>query len=177
MKRKVNLSIFAVVAILLSIVVILYFFLYMAPAKQQQAVIQAETRLFDAQAQLIQPYLEDHTPLEQDIADIQAVIDDLHAHGYTNEGTVNTVIAQAITRYQIELTSLTLGETIDYDDAHRALPINMTIRGTRQDVLDFIAFFENNQEGSFLIRTASFQVAGQDQCSMTLTMYLCAPSV
>ena len=177
MKRKIHLSLFAVVALILSVIVILYFFLYMAPAKQDMTLIQAETRLFQAQARLIEPYLEDHAPLEQAIADIQANIDDLHANGYTNEATVNQVIAQAIQRYQIELTSLTLEEVINYDDAHRALPIHMSINGTYQDVLAFVNYFETNEEGSFLIRSAQIQLANQDRCTMTLVMYLCAPSV
>jgi len=177
MKRKVHLSIFAVVALILSVIVILYFFLYLTPTKQQMSLVQAETRLFKAQAQLIEPYLEDHSPLEQDIADIQANIDYLHANGYTNEATVNQVIAHAIQRYQVELTALTLEEVIDYDETHRALPIHMQINGTRQDVLAFVNYFETNQDGSFLVRTAEIQMANEEKCTMSMIMYLCAPSV
>ena len=177
MKRKVHLSIFAIVALILSVVVILYFFLYLTPAKQQMTLIQAETKMFQAQAQLIEPYLQDHSPLEQAIAEIQATIDDLHANGYTNESNVNQVIAHAIQRYQVELTSLTLDEVVDYDDTHRALPIHIQLNGTRQNILAFMNFFETNGEGSFLIRSSEIQMANEDRCTVSMIMYLCAPSI
>ena len=176
MKKQSKLSIFTIVAIVVGISAILYFFLYLSPVSQERTLIQAETMLFNAQAKLIEPYLEDQTPLEEAIADIEASIAELHATSYTNESTFNTILAGAIQSYQIELTSLTLGSTTNYE-SNKALPINLTFRGNQQNAMNFIAFFENNTDGSYVVNSATVQYIGNEQCSVAMVMYLYTPAV
>ena len=115
MKKKAKVSIFTVTAVIVGIVGILYFFLYLVPANREKGLIRAETLLFTTQAKLIEPYLDDHTPLLEKIQEIEDSIAELHATGYTNASTFNMVLAENLQRYQLELTSLTLEEETDYD--------------------------------------------------------------
>jgi len=172
MKKKVNFSIFTVLAIIVGIVATLYFFLYLAPVGQERTMIEAETMLFNAQAKLIEPYLEDQTPLEEKIADIETAIAEMHATSYTNESTFNTILAGTLQSYQLELTSLTLGAVTNYQ-THTALPINLELKGSRQNVMNFISFFENNTDGSYVVNSANMQYAGNDNCTLAMVMYLC----
>ena len=176
MKKKLNFSIFTIVSIIVGIVGILYFFLYLMPANQQRGLIQAETRLFTAQAQLLEPYLEDHTPLLNNIEDIEASIAELHATGYSNASTFNTVLAESLQRYQLELTSLTLDEMTTFQ-SHKALPINLQVKGPRQSVLSFVNFFETNEEGSYVVRPSAMKTDYNDNCTLSIVMYLCSPAV
>ena len=176
MKKKAKVSIFTVTAVIVGIVGILYFFLYLMPTSQEKGLVQAETLLFTTQAKLIEPYLDDHTPLLEKIQEIEDAIADLHATGYTNGSTFNMVLAENLQRYQLELTSLTLAEETDYE-SHKALPIKLTVKGSRQNVLSFVSFFETNTDGSYVVRSANLTSGYNDDCSLAMVMYLCTPAV
>ena len=176
MKKKAKVSIFTVTAVIVGIVGILYFVLYLVPANREKGLIQAETLLFTTQAKLIEPYLGDHTPLLEKIQEIEDSIAELHATGYTNASTFNMVLAENLQRYQLELTSLTLEEETDYE-AHKALPINLTVKGTRQNILSFVNFFEANTDGSYVVRSSNLTTGYNDECTLAMVMYLCTPAV
>ncbi|MBR5474377.1 MAG: hypothetical protein IKU83_03090, partial [Lachnospiraceae bacterium] len=143
-------------------------------AKLEMTAMQANTLLAKTEATMYQPYLTDHAPLEKEAASIQDQIDELHKTGYTNDSSVSLVIGQAIQRYQVTLNAITLDEATDID-GNRALPINLTVTGPLQNILDFIEFFETNQDGSYLVHAAQVEING-DTVITKIVMYLCSPA-
>lgn len=174
MKKKTSISLFPAVSLVLLVVLALYFFLYLRPARQQMALIQAQTQLYEAQAALYQPYLSDQSALEQEMADSQAKMDDLHQNGYTNDSSVSPIISEAIQRFQVTLNAITLEDPTTIG-GNRALPIKLTISGPLDSTLDFISYFETNQDGSYLVYAAVTEQNG-DACTTNLVMYLCSPA-
>ena len=175
MKTQSKLSLFSVVLVLVVIALVLYYFLYFTPAQTEKAQLNAEIALNRAQAALCGNYLTDHTPLEEGIAAAEAEIADLRANAFTNESSVNLVINKAIQQYAIDLTSMTVDASTTVDE-YRALPVHLTLSGKLQNVLDFLAFFENNTDGSYLVGGVNMET-GNGNCIATVTMYLCTPAV
>ena len=175
MNKKFSLSKVTVIMLLLMVVMVLYCFLYMLPAQNELTAMRAELSVANAEASIYRQYLTDISPLENDIAEVQAEIDKLHAEGYINDSNVSFEISDAVQRYQMNLTSVTLGNVTTVDE-HRALPINVTMSGELENVLRFISHFENDKEGSYLVQGATIELSGT-RATVALTMYLCTPNV
>ena len=175
MKTKSKISLFSVVLILVVVALVLYYVMYFAPAQTGRNQLNAEVALNNAQAALCGAYLADHTPLEEGIAAVEAEIADLRENAFTNERSVNLVVSKAIQEYKVELTAMTVDAATTMND-NAALPIHLTFTGKVDDVLNFIAFFENNTDGSYLINGATMKVV-DDEANATVTMYLCTPAV
>lgn len=175
MKTKSKLSLFSATLLLVVIVLVLYYFLYFTPAQTEQTQLNAEVALNNAQAALCGTYLTDHTPLEEGIAAAEAEIADLRANAFTNEKTVNLVVSKAIQDYKVELTAMTVDAATTINE-NTALPIHLTFSGNVKNVSDFIAFFENNTDGSYLVNGVTLKVV-DDEANATVTMYLCTPAV
>lgn len=175
MKKKITLTPATFVVLGLLVVLVVYFFAFFTPAQAELATLRADISLANAQSATYQQYLTDSSSLEADIAAIQAEIDELNETGYTNDSNVSLVISDAIQRYRISLTSVSLDSVTTYEE-HRALPINLTMSGDMNDILKFISHFENNEDGSYLVRAASMQTNGTTTTA-NLLIYLCTPNV
>ena len=174
MKKKSPISLFPAVCLILLVVMLLYFFLYFQPTRLAMTTMQADTLIYKTEASIYQPYLTDHAPLKQQIADSEAKIDELHKTGYTNDSSVSLVIGEAIQRFNVSLNSIQLSEPTTIEE-YRALPINLALTGTLEDTLAFINYFENNEDGSYLVHAVSTAING-DTCKTELVMYLCSPA-
>lgn len=175
MNNKFSVSKTSVYLVLLIIAVIAYVFLYFIPAQSQITMLRTDISLFNAETAIYRQYLEDPTPLEADIAAIQAEIDRMNAEDYTNDSTVSFVIGDAIQRYKISLASITLEAPTEYE-GYRVLPINLSMTGETKDLLKFVKHFENNQNGSFLVRGTSFEITANTTAA-SMVIYLCTPNV
>ena len=175
MKKKFALSRVTTVMLFLLVAVLVYVFVYFIPAQSTAAMLRSEIALHNAESSIYQQYVSDPAPLEQDIQDIQQQIDELNATGYINDSNVSFKISDAIQRYKISLSSVSLESATTYKE-HRALPITLTISGELDNILEFIEYFENNEEGSYLVRGSSIEIAG-NTTNAALVIYLCTPSV
>lgn len=173
MKR--GFSAVTVVLLVLMAALLVYLFTYFLPAQQELNAMRAEISLHTAETAIYRQYIADTSPLEADIAAIQAEIDALHKDGYINDATVGMEINEAIQRYKISLKSIALGEVTSASGC-RALPLHLSISGTYDSVLAFISHFENNSEGSYMVQAATMSVANNN-CSASVVIYLCTPSV
>ena len=175
MNKKFALSKTAVIMLLMLAVFVLYSVIYTLPAQNELTALRAELSVANAEASVYRQYLTDLSPLEADIAAIQAEIDELNANAYINDTNVNFEISDAIQRYHVSLTAVTLNKVTTID-GNRALPINLSMTGELSNVLEFIKHFENNQEGSYLVRGTTIDISAS-QATASLTMYLCTPNV
>lgn len=175
MKNTLKISPTTIVMLVMLLVALLYVFLYFVPAQSELNLIRVETTVANAEMAAYKAYLADTTPLENDIAAIQAEIDELNSSGYTNDSTVSLVISDAIQRYSVSLASVTLSSVTNID-GNNALPISVSVTGTLENILAFISHFENNEAGSYLVRAASMEINGE-RCTADLVIYLCTPAV
>lgn len=175
MNKKFALSKVTVVMLLLLVACLIYVFAYFMPAQNTATMLRSETALFTAESSVYRQYIDDVTPLEADIKELQKQIDELNATGYINDSTVSFKISDAIQRYKIALTAVTL-ESVTTFEVHRALPINLTISGELDNILKFIEYFENNTEGSYLVRGSYIEIAG-NTTNANLVIYLCTPNM
>lgn len=175
MKKNISLSMTTIVMLVLLAVLAVYCFTYLIPTQNELTVLRSEISVHNAQASIYQQYLSDTAPLEADIEAIQAEIDTMNSEGYVNDSTVSLVISDAIQRYNISLSSVSLSSVTTYEE-HRALPINLTLSGTMDDILQFIAHFEQNTEGSYLVQATSMEVNGTTTTA-NLLIYLCTPAI
>lgn len=173
MKKKFPISLFPMTCIIVGIALALYCYLYFIPARQEAATIENEISLYQVEQQIYAPYVNDHSPIEQDIAAAEAEIERLHKEGYVNEGQVGLLIGEAILKHNVGLTSLSIGESTTYQE-YQALPIRMELTGQQSDILAFMSAFENDEEGSYIIQAASMETDFR-QCVASVTMYLCTP--
>lgn len=172
---KIKLSKATIYLLLLVVVALLYVFLYMVPAQSELTMLQSEISLYQAQNATWQQYLTDSTPLESDIASIQEQIDELNATGYTNGSTVNFAINEALQRFQVSLTSVSLDSTTTFEN-YQVLPINVTVSGSLENILSFLEYFEGNTEGSYMVRGTSIELSGHTANASAL-IYLCTPNL
>ena len=175
MKTKSKISLFSVVLILVVVALMLYYVMYFAPAQTERNQLNAEVALNNAQAALCGAYLADHTPLEEGIAAVEAEIEELHTTAYTNEASVNLVISKAIQQHAVELTSMQV-EISKEVEGRKVLPIQMSVNGSLQNVMNFIGFFENDTAGSYLVNSVNTEISNGN-CIANVTMYLCTPAV
>lgn len=175
MKKNISFSPVTIVMLLLLVVVGVYYFTYFIPAQSELTMLRSEITLNKAETDLFEQYIADVTPLEADIAALQEEIDKLNEDGYVNDANVSLVISNAIQRYNISLTSVSLSKVTTYEE-HRALPINLTMVGTLDDIIKFISHFENNTDGSYLVR-ASYMEINSKETTANLLIYLLTPAV
>ena len=175
MKKKFPISIFPMTCVIVGIALALYGYLYFIPARQEAVLIESEISLSEVEQKNYAPYVNDHGPLEQDIAAAKAAMEQLHKDGYVNQGEVSLIIGEAILKYHVTLTSLTIGEETTYQEEYAALPIRMDLVGQQADLLAFLSAFENDEEGSYIIQAAAMEVDAR-QCAASVTMYLCTPA-
>ena len=173
MKKSFSKSVVFIVAVVL--ILAGYCVLYMVPAQNELIQLRAETTVANAEASIYRQYLNDLSPLEADIASIQKEIDSLHADGYVNDSNVSFEIGNAIQRYNISLSSVTLDNVTTFE-GHRALPINVTMTGELDNILKFISHFENNPEGSYLVRGSSIEISGYTT-KASVSIFLCTPDM
>ena len=175
MNKKFALSKVTIVMLILLVAVVVYVFAYFTPAQSTAAMLRSELALHNAEAAIYQEYLADPSPLEADIQALQQQIDELNTTGYTNDSNVSFKISDAIQRYKISLSAVSLESATTYKE-HRALPITLSISGELENILKFIEYFENNQDGSYLVRGSSIEVTG-NSTNAALVIYLCTPNV
>lgn len=175
MNKKFSLSKSTIVALLILVVLVVYCFVFMVPSQTELTAKRAELAVANAESALYKQYLTDLSPLEADIDAIQAEIDTLHAEGYINNSNVSFEISDAIQRYQVSVSSVSLENETTFED-HRALPINITMNGELGNIQKFIAHFENDQTGSYLVRGTNLEIAG-NTVTASLVIYLCTPNM
>ena len=175
MIKKFSLSKTRIYLICLVIALVGYALVYYIPARSQLAAMQTDIALYNAETAIYRQYLEDPSPLE---ADIQAIWDEIarmNAEDYTNDSTVSFAIGDAIQRYKISLVSISI-DKVTKVDGYRTLPINLTMTGSMENLQKFIAHFENNQDGSYLVHGTAFEIYS-NYVSASMVIYLCTPSV
>ena len=175
MKSKKKFSLVSIVLLIMIAIAAVYYFVFFVPGQTELQLIEADTMVYTAEAALYEPYIDDSSELEADIAQAQAELDDLWANGFTNDSTASLVIGDAIQRYNVSLTSLSLSKETMIDD-YRALPINVVIAGDFHDVVNFISHFENHSEGSYLVYAASLSVSG-NTTTANIVIHLCTPAI
>ena len=175
MKSKKKFSLVSIVLLVMIAIVAVYYFVFFVPGQTELQMIQADTMVYTAEASLYEPYINDPSELEDGIAQAQAELDDLWANGFTNDSTVSLVIGDAIQRYSVNLTSMSLGEETTIE-TWRALPINVVVDGDYNNILEFISHFENNTEGSYLVHAAALETNG-DLTSANIVIYLLTPAI
>ena len=173
MKKKSPISLFPAVCLIVCIALAAYAYFYFFPSQNEAASIRADIMMHETDAQIYAPYVNDNSPIEQDIADAKAEIERLHKEGYINEGQVGLLIGEAILKHNVTLTNLAIGESTTYQE-HQALPIRMELTGQQADILSFMSAFENDEEGSYIIQAAAMEMEYR-QCLASVTMYLCTP--
>lgn len=175
MNKSLSISKASIYLVLLIVALIIYVFVYFMPARSQLNMLQSEIALFNAESATYQKYLADPSALEADIDVVQAEIDRMNAEEYTNDSSVSFELSSAIQRYRLSVSAVTLGNPTTIDE-YRALPINLTLTGDYDNIVDFIAYFENNQEGSYRAQGATVTISGSSAAA-TLLIYLCTPNV
>ena len=174
MKKKISVSPVLLVLLLLLVIVAVYAVTYFVPAQRELTALQTDIALNETKSKNYQNYLDDSSPLQKEIADLEAEL--LKMTGdYTNDSNVNFTISHAIQIYNVSLTSVSLDAVQTYD-GHRALPINLEIKGTTANILQFIQYFEANEVGSYVVRGVSMKATAA-RTEAAIVLYLCTPSV
>lgn len=175
MKSKKKFSLVSIVLLVMIAIAAVYYFVFFVPGQTDLQMIKADTMVYTAEASIYEAYISDPTSLEDEIAQAQAELDDLWANGFINDSTVSLVIGDAIQRYSVNLTSMSLGAETTIE-AWRALPINVAVDGDYNDILEFISHFENNTEGSYLVHAAALETNG-NLTSANIVIYLLTPAI
>ena len=175
MNKNLSISKAGAYLIFLVVVLIAYIFVYFLPAQNEISTLQADIALYNAETAVYRQYLADPSIVESEIAEIQAEIERMNLEDYTNETNVSFVIGDAIQRFDVSLASVSLSEESAYND-HRVLPIQLSLSGEINNVYKFVDYFENNQNGSFLVQNVSMNL-GKTNATATMVIYLCTPNV
>lgn len=172
--KKLPISPVACLLLLWLVVLAVYGFAYFIPAQEEMNLLRSDVALKRNEAELFEQYLSNSAPLQKEIDALEQEIDQIN-DSFINNANVNFVISDAIQRYAVSLSSVTLDNVTTYNGM-KALPINLVMQGEPQNVLDFIAHFENSEDGSFVVRNVSFKINAYTT-SATIVLYLCTPSV
>lgn len=164
-----------IVLVLLMLILLGYVFIYFLPAQAEITALKSQIQIANMETATYRQYLTDSAPLEAEIQSIQDEIDRLHAEGYVSDSTVNFDISNAIQLHNVSLTSVSVGSVTTVQD-NRALPINLSLTGSLYDVLGLIRYFENNQEGSYMVGSTTIRISGQSAITSVI-IYLCTPNV
>ena len=174
MKKKLPISPVACVLLVWLVALAVYAFAYYLPAQTEMKLLRNDVAIKRTEAELFEQYLTNSAPLEQEIDQLEQEIADIN-DSYINDANVNFVISDAIQRFEISLTSVTLNSATTYNGM-RALPINLALRGTTENILQFVDFFENNKDGAFVVRGVTMNVSAFTT-DANIVLYLCTPSV
>lgn len=174
MKKKFPISPVAMFFLAVLLILVIYCVYYLFPTRNEMSAISAEIAVNNAEANIYRPYVDDTSDLEAQIAAIEAEIAQLHAEGYVNDSSVSLTLAEAVQEYKISLSAVSLSATTNID-GHRALPINISMSGSLENVIRFISHFENDTEGSYIVRASSLQISGST-ARTTVVLYLCTPA-
>lgn len=175
MNKSFSMSKVTIVMLLLLVAMVVYCFVYFLPAQTTMSCLNADIAVYNAESSIYREYLTDHSPLEADIESIQAQIDQLNSEAYTNDANVSFEISNAVQRYQISLAAVSIQNVGEFED-YRVLPITLSVSGEMDNLLKFIKHFENNQDGSYLVRGSKFTING-NKISASIDIFLCTPNV
>lgn len=175
MKKKFPISPVLLVLLLALVSLAIYAITYFVPAQSNLSLIQAETALQTTQAQLYQQYLSDPTPLKNELTELQKELDRINAEEYINDSNVSLVISDAIQRFDVSLSSVTIDSVTTYK-GFRALPINLVLNGVTESILQFIQHFEQSSDGAYVVRGINMEVNAYST-EAAIVIYLCTPSV
>lgn len=175
MNKKKSISKTGIYLILLVLVLVVYAFLYYIPAMTQLQLLKNDIALLSTNTTLYRQYLADPSILEAEIDVVQDEIDRMHAEDYVNDSNVSFMISDAIQRFGVALSSVSVGEESTVGD-HRVLPIHLVFDGDLNNVHSFIEYFEENQEGSFRIHNLSLRL-GNSHANAVMVIYLYTPNV
>lgn len=172
--KKLPVSPVTLVLLVWLVVLAVYAFAYYIPGQAEMNALNADVAVMRGEVELLDQYLNNSAPLEQDIKDLKKEIDKINGE-YVNDANVNMAINDAIQRFNVSLSSVTLDSVTTYNGM-RALPINLSLRGTTENILAFVSHLENSQDGAFVVRGVGVNVnAYSTEANMVL--YLCTPSV
>lgn len=174
MKKKLQISPVLCVLLVWLVALAVYGFAYFIPDQVEMNLLRNDVTRKRNEAELFEQYLTNSAPLEKEIDVLEQEIDKVN-DSFVNEANVNFVISDAIQRFQISLTSVTLESATTYNGM-RALPINLKLRGTTENILQFIDFFEKSEEGSFVVRGVLMDMSAYST-DANISLYLCSPSV
>ena len=174
MKKKLPISPVAIFFLVVLLVLVIYCLYYLFPTRNEITAIRGEIAVNNAEADIYRPYVDDTSELEAQIAEIEDEIAQLHADGYVNDSSVSLTLVEAVQEYNISLSAVSLGEPTKID-GHRALPINISMSGSLENVIRFISHFENDSVGSYIVRSSSLQISGSI-ARTTVVLYLCTPA-
>ena len=174
MKKLLSMSPIVLVMLVILLIVAVYGVTYFLPAQEQMTVLRNEIAINNAESRIFQEYLVDASPLENEIQAAKDEIDRIHAEGYINESTVNFEINDALRDCHVSLNAITLGSVTDYEE-FRALPINLSVKGTLEHVTNLVRYFEENEAGSYLVRGVQMTMAGEE-VTASLVIYLLTPN-
>lgn len=174
MKKKMPVSPVLLTLLLLLVVMVIYAVSYFIPAQSELTLMRADVAVAEAEAKIYESYLNDPSHLQKEI---DALEDELAkmSNDYTNDSNVNFEISQAIQMYDVSLASVSLS-TVETYNGHRALPINLTIKGTTENILQFIQHFETNMIGSYVVRGVAMETTAA-RTEADIVLYLCTPAV
>lgn len=173
--KNVKIPVTTIVMAVILVVALVYVLVFFGPAQAELAALRADLAVANAEAATYKTYLDDPSILQDQIDEIQAQIDELNDSAYTNQSNVSLVISDAIQRFNVSLSSISLSSETDID-GNKALPLNLSISGGMENIVDFIKYFENNEQGSYLVRSTALEINGS-RCTANLVIYLCTPNV
>lgn len=148
---------------------------FLPSAHRQLTALQAEIRLMESQAQLYEVYVQDPSAIEQEVQWIKMEIEEIREDYYIDEFRISFAISDAVKAYDTSLLSLSLGNVTSYRESP-ALPVQLTVRGSTENVLQFVRHFETNTEASYLLRGVSLDI-GAERTDASLVLYVCAPEL
>lgn len=174
MKKKLPISPVLCVLLVWLVALAVYGFAYFIPAQAEMNLLRSDVAVKRTESELFEQYLTNSAPLQKEIEALEKEIDKIN-DSFVNDANVNFVISDAIQRFEISLSSVTLDSVTTYNGM-RALPINLSLHGTTENILQFIDFFENSEDGSFVVRGVSLDVNAYST-DANIVLYLCTPSV
>lgn len=161
------------ILLLLVIAVIIYAVAFLPSAHRQLTALQAEIRLMEGQVRLYEAYTQDPSALEQEVRQLHKNIEHIREETNMDEFRISFAISDAVKAYDVSLLSLSLGNATSYQTS-RALPIQLTVRGSTENVLQFIHHFETTTEACYVLRGVSLDMAAEDT-DANLVLYVCTP--
>lgn len=175
MNKKLSLSKFTIAMLAIMVIALVYCFVYLIPVQDELNTLRMDLSVAKAEAGVYSEHINDTSALLADIDAAQQEIAELHANGYINDSNVSFVIGDAIQRYHVSLTSVNL-EKVTKFEGYRVLPVKLVMTGELDNVLDFISFFENDDEGSYMVRGTSFEMAN-NTVKASIVIFLCTPDM
>ena len=163
------------ILLLLASAVMIYAVAFLPSARRQLTALQAEIRLMEGQVRLYEAYTQDLSALEQEVQQLQNSIEQIREETNMDEFRISFAISDAVKAYDVSLLSLSLGNATSYQTS-RALPIQLTVRGSTENILQFINHFETTTEASYVLRGVSLDIS-TERADASLVLYVCAPEL